>query len=297
MNIRFCALFLAGLLLTGCSWGQAVDEKMQANLLPKEKGEDTASLTDELGWVPLGLSRESYLVAEKRLSKQVRVGMTRSEFLDVMRLNPVLGKEWNNRITAGEGWLSELSRTNTYGNLNSEEFVFGFYQNHMLNERFAVILENGKVARIVRSPRSSHASSPAPPQKVFSNSLAEKEETELIQSFYRKELQTKKAYEKIVPELKRVRAGWTSAELRLALGGRLYRLPNGLVYLQEGLLWDEGFLQNGEGANSVVIMPFGYRDEKGKVHKQVIIRAESGLVTAVFWQSKAIQEAKPAEKK
>ena len=101
---------------------------------------------------------------------------------------------------------------------------------------------------------------------------------------YREKLQSKKSYLKILPQLKKIRIGWTSAEVRLALGGSIYRIPNGYTYFQEGLLWNDGFVRNNSGPLSVVIMPFGYRDEKGRPHKKVVVRAEGGLVTAVFWQ-------------
>jgi hypothetical protein len=244
----------------------------------------------------LGLSEESYLLAERRLSKLVRIGMSRKKFLEAMKLNPSLGPEWAGRITAGEGWFSELSRKNKFGKLDVEEFAFGYYKKNRLHEEFAVIVENGKVARISHSARSLQTSYPKLPLQLFSRSLTLKEETRIIESFYRKKLQTREAFEKLVPQLKRIRAGWTSAELRIALGGGIYRMPNGLAYLQKGLLWDDGFLENGDGANSIVILPFGYRDKSGKVHKKVIVRAESGLVTGVFWQSDALQDAKLKDK-
>ncbi len=299
MKFQMKILTLAAILLTGCTLGDVIEDKARVYLpseTNKEKGKSEPGLTEPAAWIPLGLSRESYRMAEKRLSGQVQIGMSRKEFLDAMRLNPVLGPEWAGRITAGEGWFSELSRKNKFGKLEVEEFVFGYYKKYRLHERFAVILENGKVDRIFRSGRSGSDGYPNLPSKVFSRSLSLEEETRLVESFYRKKLQAREAYEKIVPQLKRIRAGWTSAELRIALGGGLYRMPNGLVYLQKGLLWDDGFLENGNGTNSVVILPFGYRDKNGKVHKKVIVRAEGGLVTAVFWQSDAMQDAKMKEK-
>ena len=293
MNFRMkIVLVLTAIVLSGCSLDEVLEEK--ARVTGSNKGE--ASLGESTAWVPLGLSKESYMMAERRLSSKVQVGMSRKEFLDVMKLNPVLGKEWSNRITSGEGWFSELSKMNKYGRLEVEEFVFGYYKEHQLAERFAVILKNGEVTRIFRSPRSGNYGYPAPPSKIFSRSIDVEEETRLLESFYEKKLQSREDYEKIVPQLKRIRAGWTSAELRIALGGSLYRLPNGLVYVQKGLLWNNGFLKNGKGSESVVILPFGYRDEKGKVHKRVIVRAEGGLVTAVFWQSDALKGAKMEEK-
>lgn len=299
MKFQMKILTLAAILLSGCTLGEVIEGKARVYLPSEKKQEqdrDALGMTDAKAWIPLGLSRESYLVAERRLSNLVRVGMFRKEFLDAMRLNPALGSEWAGRITAGEGWFSELSRKNKFGKLEVEEFTFGYYKKYRLYERFAVILENGKVARIFRSGRSRSDGYPNLPSKIFSRSLSLKEETQIVESFYRKKLQTREIFKKIVPQLKRIRAGWTSAELRIALGGGLYRMPNGLVYLQKGLLWDDGFLENGNGTNSVVILPFGYRDEKGKAHKKVIIRAEGGLVTAVFWQSDAIEDAKLKEK-
>lgn len=303
MKSQMKILSFVAVLLSGCALDNVINNAIEDKArvyLPSEKNIERSKsepgLNEAMAWIPLGLSRESYLVAERRLSNLVKIGMARKEFLDAMRLSPALGSEWAGRITAGEGWFSELSRKNKFGELEVEEFAFGYYKQHRLHEQFAVILENKKVARIFRSGQSGSDGYPNLPSKIFSQSLSLKEETHLLESFYRKKLQTREAFEKIIPQLKRIRAGWTSAELRIALGGGLYRMPNGLVYLQKGLLWDDGFLKNGSGANSVVILPFGYREKNGKIHKKVIVRAEGGLVTAVFWQANAMQDAKLKEK-
>lgn len=283
---------LVAFLSAGCAMGDVMEGDPRENYFAKNKKKKSEpSIMDEAAWIPLGLSRESFRAAEKRLSKSVQIGMSRREFLFAMKLNPAIGAEWSNRITAGDGWFSELSMKNQYGGLEIEEFVFGYYDNHRLNERFAVILENGRVTRIIKAPRFGGSGPSKPPSKVFSKSIDIEEETQLIRSHYQKNLQTQAAFEKILPQLKRIRAGWTSAEVRISLGGSLYRMPNGLTYLQEGLLWDDGFIQNGDGASSIVIMPFGYRDEKGKIQKKVVVRAESGVVTAVFWKSDTEKEA------
>ncbi len=295
MKLQIKILTLAVILLSGCTLGEVLEDRARV-VLPSDKSKQLGANEPPLGeataWVPLGLSKESYLLAERRLTKLVQIGMTRKEFLEAMKLNPALGPEWAGRVTAGAGWFSELSRKNKFGKLNVEEFAFGYYKKNLLHEEFAVIIENGKVARIFRSAGTRHAGYPNLPSRLFSRSITLKEETRIIESFYRKKLQTQMVFEKLIPQLKRIRAGWTSAELRIALGGGIYRMPNGLVYLQRGLLWDDGFLENGDGTNSVVILPFGYRDKSGKVHKKVIIRAEGGLVTGVFWQSDALQDAK-----
>lgn len=300
MKFQIKHLTLIVVLMTGCTLGEVIEDKARVNLPSEMKYEGTKGgqlgVSEAAAWIPLGLSRDSYLVAEKRLTKLVKIGMARREFLSAMKINPALGTEWAGRITAGEGWFSELSRKNKIGNLVVEEFTFGYYNNYRLQEKFAVIVENDRVTRIFRSDRVAPDRYPHLPQKIFSDSLDLKKENQLLKSFYQKNLQTREAFEKIVPQLRRIRAGWTSAELRIALGGGLYRMPNGLVYLQKGLLWDDGFLENGNGTNSVVILPFGYRDEKGKVHKKVIVRAEGGLVTAVFWQSDSIQGASLKER-
>lgn len=299
MKLQVKILALAAILLSGCTLGEVLEDRARV-ILPsdqsKQLGEGDPALGEPTTWIPLGLSKESYLLAERRLSKLVQIGMSRKEFLEAMKLNPSLGAEWAGRITAGAGWFSELSRENKFGKLNVEEFAFGYYKKNRLHEEFAVIIENGKVARIFRSPGSLQTRYPNLPLRLFSRSLTLKEETRIIESFYRKKLQTREAFEKLIPQLKRIRAGWTSAELRIALGGGIYRMPNGLAYLQKGLLWDDGFLKNGDGTNSIVILPFGYRDENGKVHKKVIVRAEGGLVTGVFWQSDTLQDAKLKEK-
>ena len=115
----------------------------------------------------------------------------------------------------------------------------------------------------------------------------------MIRDFYRSRLQGRDAFERVLPHLRRIRPGWTSAELRLALGGSMFRLANGYVYFQEGLLWDQGFTEQTDGTVPVVILPFGYRTPDGKVHTQVIVRAEGGVVTAVFWQDRSGASAPP----
>lgn len=278
--------FLAAIILSGCSKGGDIGGLIDS----KKLGED--STLGEVPWIPLGLSREAYLIAEKRISKFVKVGMPRKNFVQKMKLNPVLGAEWSDRVTAGEGWFAELSRKNKYGDLEIEEFSFGYYKGHRLAERFAVILENGVVRRIARSPWTSEDDPAPPPFRVFSNGITLNQELELVSSHYRQKLQSKSAYEKILPYLKKIQVGWTSAEVRLALGGSLYRLPNGYMYFQESLLWNDGFAHHDTGPLSVVVMPFGYRDDKGKVRKKVIVRAEGGLVTAVYWQPDAPKKRK-----
>jgi len=270
-------ILVSAILLTGCSLGR------------KSKSLSTSKKSREVPWTPLGLLRESYLVAEKRLNKFVRVGMPRKKFIEKMKLSPVLGAEWAGRVTAGEGWFAELSRKNQYGALLVEEFSFGYYKRFRLLERFSVVIENSVVRRIARSTWTSEDDPPPPPRSVFSGSLSVEQEMRLISSYYRTKLQTRKAYNKILPKLKKIRIGWTSSELRLALGGSLYRLPNGYMYFQEGFLWNDGFARNKSGPLPVVIMPFGYRDHKGNVHKKVIVRAEGGLVTAVFWQPESLE--------
>ncbi|MFC1491438.1 hypothetical protein ACFLQ0_02480 [Nitrospinota bacterium] len=278
MGIPIIALSLAAIILAGCGLGNKFDE------LKDKKKKSGKIFVAEMPWIPLGLTRESYIEAEKRLSKYVRVGMPRKDFIQLMKLKPVLGPEWSDRVTAGEGWFAELSRRNKYGNLVVEEFSFGYYKGYRLRERFAVILENGVVRRIARSPWTSEDDPPAPPARIFSRSISIEEEARLIRTYYREKLQSQDAYKKVFPQLKKIRPGWTSAEVRLTLGGSLYQLPNGYVYFQEALLWNDGFVRNDSGPLSIVIMPFGYRDDKGKLHKKVIVRSEGGLVTAVFWQ-------------
>lgn len=277
MGKTLVSLSLAAIFLTGCPLGKEFAELYDNKRAKK-------ALPTEIPWIPLGLTQESYLEAEKRLAKYVRVGMPRKDFIQLMKLQPVLGPEWGSRVTAGEGWFAELSRRNKYGEMVVEEFSFGYYKGYRLRERFAVILENGVVRRIARSPWSSEDDPPPPPEKVFSRSVSVEEEAKLIGEHYRNKLQSQDAFNKILPQLKKIRPGWTSVEMRLALGGSLYQLPNGYLYFQEGLLWDGGFLQNRTGPLPVVIMPFGYRDDEGNLQKRVLLRAEGGLVTAVFWQ-------------
>ena len=157
-------LLLAAVLLTGCSLGGKYE-----GLNDAKKLEDNIPL-GEIPWIPLGLSRESYLSSEKRLLKFVRVGMPRKNFIQKMKLSPVLGAEWAGRVTAGEGWFAVLSRRNKYGDLVVEEFSFGYYKKYRLLERFSVILENGIVRRIARSTWTSEDDSPPPPPVVFSRS-------------------------------------------------------------------------------------------------------------------------------
>jgi hypothetical protein len=276
--------YLVALILSGCSIGGNFGEMRGSNKL---SGDLTIG---EVPWIPLGLSRDAYLMAEKRLSRFVKVGMPRKNFVQKMKLTPILGAEWSDRMTAGEGWFAELSRRNKYGDLEVEEFSFGYYKGHRLAERFAVILENGVVRRVARSPWTSEDDPAPPPFQVFSKAISPNQEQGLISSHYRQKLQSKSAYEKILPHLKKIQVGWTSAEVRLSLGGSLYRLPSGYMYFQESLLWNDGFIYQDTGPLSVVIMPFGYRDDKGRIRKKVIVRAEGGLVTAVYWQPDALKK-------
>ncbi|MBT3819779.1 MAG: hypothetical protein HOG04_00140 [Nitrospinaceae bacterium] len=280
------SILIMAMILSGCSMGEDIGQFTGSNKLG---GDITIG---DMPWIPLGLSRDAYLVAEKRMSRFVKVGMPRKNFVQKMKLNPVMGAEWSDRVTSGEGWFTELSRRNKYGDLEVEEFSFGYYKGHRLAERFAVILENGVVRRVARSPWTSEDDPAPPPFKVFSNGNTLNQELKLVSSHYRGKLQSKRAYEKILPYLKKIRVGWTSAEVRLSLGGSLYRLPNGYMYFQESLLWNDGFTLNDTGPLSVVIMPFGYRDDKGRLRKKVIVRAEGGLVTAVYWQPDAPKRKK-----
>ena len=244
-------------------------------------------------WVPLHLSRESFIAAEKRLNQDVRVGMSRGEFFQAMKLNPLAGGDGEAQLVAGEGWFSDISRRNRVGEVEIEEYSFGYFESYRLKERFAVILEKGAVARIVRSPWPDGYAPPQPPGALTASLVSLEEETRLIQAFYQERLQSRASFEQILPHLRRVRPGWTSAELRLALGGSLYRLSNGLVYFQEGLLWGNGFTETTNGPLPVVILPFGYRTSDGRVHTEVIVRAEGGFVTAVFWQEDARRGSSP----
>lgn len=286
--MRFSAGFLALALLAGCSTyrGLSGDEDLAAT---DQEKKDRMALLGQMPWVPLSLSRESFVAAEQRLNKDVRVNMPREEFLKVMKLTP-LG-EGDNRGMMGDGWLADVSARNSFGGTEIEEYTFGYMESYRLRERFAVVLEKGRVARIVHSRWPESHRPPEPPAALTSASHTLEEENRLIRNFYRSHLQSRAAFERLVPYLRRVRNGWTSADLRLALGGSMYRLTNGYVYFQEGLLWDEGFLEQKDGPLPTVILPFGYRTADGKAHTLVIVRAEGGVVTAVFWRDKSAQGA------
>lgn len=287
---KLAAGFLALVLLPGCGSLRSMsgDEDLAGT---KEEAARLSRLR-QLPWVPLSLARESFVVAEGRLNREVRAGMPRSEFLKAMKLNP-LG-EGDNQVVMGDGWFSDVSSKNTIGGVDIEEFVFGYMESYQLRERFAVIIEKDAVARIVRSAWPEGHGPPSLPAALTSTAHTLEAENRMIREFYRARLQSRAAFERLLPHLRRVRAGWTSAELRLALGGSLFRLSNGYVYFQEGLLWDDGFTEQTNGAVPVVILPFGYRTPDGKVNTEVIVRAEGGIVTAVFWQGKSATGAPSA---
>ena len=190
-------------------------------------------------------------------------------------------------MTSGEGWYSGLSRRNKYGNHELEEYSFGYFEGRRLKERFAIIVQDSVVQRIALSPRALDHSHSAPSPSLLNTRDTLESETKRVKEFYRNNLQSRESFEGILPRLKRIRPGWKSAEVRLALGGSLYRMANGLVYFQEGLFGDNGFAASDEGLSSVVILPFGYRDASGKANLQVVVRAERGIVTAVLWQAES----------
>ena len=287
---KLAAGLLALVLLSGCGAYQGLLSGTE-NLADSQEKADRFAMLGQMPWVPLSLSRESFIVAEQRLAKDVKVGMPRLDFLKAMKLNP-LG-EGDNQVVMGDGWIVDVSARNTVGGTEIEEYTFGYMESYRLKERFAVIVEKSKVARIVRSGWPEDHSPPEPPAALTASSHTIDAENKMIGDFYRARLQGRDAFDRILPHLRRVRSGWTSAELRLALGGSLFRLSNGYVFFQEGLLWDQGFTEQAGGNAPVVILPFGYRTPDGKVHTQVIVRAEGGVVTAVFWQDKSGSPAPP----
>jgi len=277
---RIAAGLLALVLLSGCGAYRAL--RGEENLAEDPERADRFAMLGQMPWVPLSLSRESFVSAEKRVNESVRVAMPRADFLSAMKLTP-LG-EGDNQVVMGDGWISDFSARNSVGGAEVEEYAFGYMEAFRLRERFAVILERGRVARVVRSAWPESHNPPAPPAALTSQPRTLEEENRMVGDFYRARLQGREAFERILPHLRRVRAGWTSAELRLALGGSLYRLAHGYVYFQEGLLWDQGFSEQANGA--VLILPFGYRTPDGQAHTQLIVRAENGVVTAVFWNDR-----------
>ena len=282
-SMFFLVFFLVA--LTGCS--ALIFSKSTSN--PKAKGPAKRSVSPlaDLAWIPLGLSKEAFAAAEIRMQNGVHVGMLRGEFLEKMKLTPLPGVQWADQMTSGEGWFSGLSRRNKYGNHELEEYSFGYFEGRRLKERFAIIVQDNVVRRIAHSPKALDHSHSAPSPSLLKTRDTLESETKKIKEFYRNNLQSRKSFERILPRLKRIRPGWTSAEVRLALGGSLYRMTNGLIYFQEGLLWDDGFAASDEGLSSVVILPFGYRDASGKANVQVVVRAERGIVIAVLWQAES----------
>ena len=282
-SMFFSVFFMVA--LTGCSALNFSESESD----PKATGSVRRSVSPlaDMAWVPLGLSKEAFAAAEVRMQNGVRVGMLRGEFLEKMKLTPLPGVKWADQMASGEGWFSGLSRRNKYGNHELEEYSFGYFEGHRLKERFAIIVQDGVVGRIAHSPKALDRSPSAPLPSLLKNRDTLESETKKIKNFYKTNLQSRMSFERILPSLKRIRPGWTSAEVRLALGGSLYRTANGLVYFQEGLLWDDGFAASDEGSSSVVILPFGYRDASGKASVQVVVRAEGGIVTAVFWQAES----------
>ncbi|MEK6710487.1 MAG: hypothetical protein AABZ64_07905 [Nitrospinota bacterium] len=287
---KLAAALAALALAAGC--GSMM--KGDADLAEKGPEAGRLALLGQMPWVPLSLSRESFIAAEQRLNKDVQVGMPRAEFLRAMKLSPV--GEGDNQLVMGDGWLTDISSRNTVGGSEIEEYPFGYMEKYQLKERFAVILEQNRVSRIVRSAWAEGHSGPQPPAELTSKAHPLAGENRMVAQFYRASLQSRSAFEQVLPHLKRIRPGWTSAEVRLALGGSMYRLSNGYVYLQEGLLWDQGFSEQSDGGSQIVILPFGYRSPDGQARTEVIVRAENGVVTAVFWQGQAAPaSSSPAE--
>ncbi|MBI3025557.1 MAG: hypothetical protein HYY66_07780 [Candidatus Tectomicrobia bacterium] len=280
---KLAAWLLALVFLSGCGAYRGLSG--EGSLAEGREKPDRLALLGQMPWVPLSLSRESFVAAEQRLGKEVRVGMPRADFLSAMKLDP-LG-EGENQVVMGDGWMADISARNTVGGAEVEEYAFGYMESYRLKERFAVILEKGKVARIVRAGWAEDHSPPEPSAALTASSHTVEAENRMIRDFYRSRLQGREAFERLLPHLRRIRPGWTSVELRLALGGSMFRLANGYVYFQEGLLWDQGFTEQTDGTVPVVILPFGYRTPDGKAHTQVIVRAEGGVVTAVFWQDRS----------
>lgn len=288
MILNSWSLFLVFSLaaLAGCS--SLNISKSRTNSKAEGSVKRYVSPLADLAWIPLGLSKEAFSAAEVRLQEGVRIGMLRGEFLERMKLTPLPGVKWADQMTSGEGWFSSLSRRNKYGSHYLEEYSFGYFEGRRMKERFAVIVQNGVVQRIALSPKALDHSRSAPSPDLLKTRDSLERETQKIKEFYRKNLQSRASFERILPRLKRIRPGWTSSEVRLALGGSLYRMANGLVYFQEGLLWGDGFAAGQEGSTSEVILPFGFRDSSsGKAFVQVIVRADGGIVTAVLWQAES----------
>ncbi|MFQ5895094.1 MAG: hypothetical protein ACE5JJ_04660 [Nitrospinota bacterium] len=221
--------------------------------------------------------RDAFLLALRRL-KQVQKGMRRKDFLQVMKLKPLPTSDWYANFSVTEGWLPELSRTNRLpdGKL-VEEYSFGYLEGVRVVERFAVILVDGRVSRVVRFKEEQRVLPPLP-EELEAKNLDRATENRLLQDYLARHIWTRKAYESIAPRLAQLKPGMTSAEMRAYLGGQFLRLANGLVYVQPGFLWGEGFRY--EKGNGRAIIPMGYR-EGGQTHLRMIIRTEHGVIAEV----------------
>ena len=106
---KLAAALAALALAAGC--GSMM--KGDADLAEKGPEAGRLALLGQMPWVPLSLSRESFIAAEQRLNKDVQVGMPRVEFLRAMKLSP-LG-EGDNQVVMGDGWISDFSARNSVG--------------------------------------------------------------------------------------------------------------------------------------------------------------------------------------
>jgi hypothetical protein len=265
MKRGFFIFLSAGLILSGCG-----RYKEHANMVPPDGAEKISiSSNPEYG---------AYLLARERLN-QVKLGMTRKEFIDTLQLRRVPSEDWYKTFSGGDGWLVELSRMNRVAGEVIEEYSFGYHENRRVVERDVVSLKNGKVVFIRNFP---------PAREAFPNQLdfeiagtkSRQDENQLIRKFVRKKHASPTAFNRAMPGLKRIRVGMTAGEMRSLLGGYFYRFRNGYVYFADGFLWGPNFQAIETSTGSLTVMPFGYVKE-GKEVQRFAVKLLDGVVTEV----------------
>jgi len=280
MKRGFFTFLLAGLILSGCA-----HYKEHANMIPPDAAENlSVGNNPEYG---------AYLLARERLN-QVKLGMTRNEFIETLQLRRVPSEDWYKTFSGGDGWLVELSRMNRVAGEIIEEYSFGYHDHRRVVERDVVVLKNGKVVFIRNFPPAREA---APNQLDFeiAGTKSRQDENQLIQSFVKKNHASQAAFKRAMPGLKRIRVGMTAGEMRSYLGGYFYRFRNGYVYFADSFLWGPSFQAIETSTGSLTVMPFGYIKD-GKEVQRFTVKLLDGVVTEVREMAEQNNKMSPTNK-
>ncbi len=220
-----------------------------------------------------------YLLARERLG-QIRLGMSRRDFIQRMALRRLPGKEWYKSFSGGDGWLIELSRKNKVGNGDLiEEYSFGYHEGNRLVERNLVILRNGKIRSILDFSRLENYN-PGQMSSLSAVKISREEENQRIKRYIRNVHLTRRAFDRAKKALAKLRVGMTTGELRYRLKGYFYRLRHGYVYFADGFLWGPKFESIQTLTGSLTMMPFGYI-QGGKEVQRVLIKIVDGVISEI----------------